>query len=304
MSFFLTFLGFNCSRNLKRSSAAGVIVELPARLCKSQSTVPPVEFCISSRTSELRPNNNVVCKTILSTSPLLDLECFSSDKWTKSLILRELELPADRDHQAERHELSSDKRYLKFGAMSKCSICDVDGVRVQNPKLCGDCQDWDDLQHISSCHEKQDKFAHLNPVLFCYKHNPWWPPMRKTNYSHPKDMKFRQLEDFTTSEDCMICKTVRDALLAQTTTDTRAKIAVWKPFVYDPCDDHRMISREAAEQRGMLPTSQKCVLTVIIATSPQKKRTGRSCRESSNWICVMKNGVTHCWLHPSGRGSR
>lgn len=155
--------------------------------------------------------------------------------------------------------------------MSKCSICDVDGVRVQNPKLCGDCQDWDDLQHISSCHEKQVKFAHLNPVLFCYKHNPWWPPMRKTNYSHPKDMKFRQLEDFMASGDCMICKNVRDTLQVHITTDTKAKIAVWKPFVYDPCDEHRMTSEEAAEQREMLPTSQKCVLAVIVATSPQKE---------------------------------
>ncbi|KAI7777640.1 hypothetical protein LA080_003201 [Diaporthe eres] len=140
--------------------------------------------------------------------------------------------------------------------MSKCSICDVDDVRPPNPRLCGDCQDWDDLQHVSSCREKQDKFAHLNPALFCYKHNPWWPPMRKNNYSHPKDMKYRQLEDFTASGDCMICEAVRDALQAHITADTNAKIAVWKPFVYDPCDDHRTISEEVAVQQGMLPTSQ------------------------------------------------
>lgn len=155
--------------------------------------------------------------------------------------------------------------------MSKCSICDVDDVRPPNPRLCGDCQDWDDLQHVSSCREKQDKFAHLNPVLFCYKHNPWWPPMRKNNYSHPRDMKYRQLEDFTASGDCMICKAVRDALQAHITADTNAKIAVWKPFVYDPCGDHYMISEEVAVQQGMLPTSQKCVLAVVIATSPREE---------------------------------
>lgn len=158
--------------------------------------------------------------------------------------------------------------------MSKCSICDVDEVRPHNPRLCGDCQGWDDLQHISSCHEKQDKFAHLNPLSFCYKHNPWWPPMRKNNYSHPKDLNFRQLEDFATSGDCMICNAVRDALQAHTAGDTRAKIAVWKPFVYDPCDDHLAVSEEEAIRRGMLPTSQKCVLAVVVATSP---------REEENW---------------------
>lgn len=155
--------------------------------------------------------------------------------------------------------------------MSKCSICDVDDVRPPNPRLCGDCQDWDDLQHVSSCREKQDKFAHLNPLLFCYKHNPWWPPMRKNNYSHPRDMKYRQLEDFTASGDCMICKAVRGALQAHITADTNAKIAVWKPFVYDPCNDHYMISEEVAVQQGMLPASQKCVLAVVIATSPRKE---------------------------------
>lgn len=155
--------------------------------------------------------------------------------------------------------------------MSKCSICDVDGVRPHNPRLCEDCQDWDDLQHISSCYEKQDKFAHLNPIDFCYRHYPYWPPMRKANYSQPKDMKFRKLEDFTTSGDCMICKAVRDALQAHISTDTNAKIAVWKPFVFDPCDHHRKTSEEVAVQRGMLPTSQKCVLAVVVALSPRVK---------------------------------
>lgn len=155
--------------------------------------------------------------------------------------------------------------------MSKCSICDVDEVRSPNPRLCEDCQDWDNLQHISSCYEKQDKFAHLNPILFCYKHDPYWPPRRKANYSQLRDMRFRHLEDFATSGGCMICHPVREALQAHITADTKAKIAVWKPFVYDPCDDHRKTSEKLAVQRGILPTSQKCVLAVVVALSPQEE---------------------------------
>lgn len=158
--------------------------------------------------------------------------------------------------------------HLKLEAMSKCSICEVDRVRPQNPRLCGDCQHWDDLQHASSCYEKLDKFAHLDPLLFCYKHNPWWPPKRKGIYSDMRDLNFRLLEDFLTSGDCVICTAVRDTLQAHTTAKNKAKIAVWKPFVYDPCDDHRAIPEEMAVQRGMLPTTQKCVLAVVVATSP------------------------------------
>lgn len=153
--------------------------------------------------------------------------------------------------------------------MSKCSICDTGSSRPHNPRLCEDCQDWDDLHHISSCHEKQNKFAHLNPVVFSYKHNPSWPPSLKTKYSDPRDMKFRELGDFTASGDCMICKTVHDALRAHVWAGTKAKIAVWKPFVYDPCEHHRRMSEEVATQRGILPTSQKCVLAVVVAKSRQ-----------------------------------
>ncbi|KAF9873415.1 hypothetical protein CkaCkLH20_09228 [Colletotrichum karsti] len=153
--------------------------------------------------------------------------------------------------------------------MSKCTICDTSRPRHHNPRLCNDCQDWDDLQHVSSCLEKQDKFAHLNPVLFCYKHNPDWPPMRKNNYSEMKDLSYQTPEDFSTSTGCMICEKVKDVLAAHTTEETKAKIAVWKPFVHDPCDDHWAVSKETAAQQTMLPTTQKCVLALVIATSPR-----------------------------------
>lgn len=155
--------------------------------------------------------------------------------------------------------------------MSKCSICDSGLPREPNPNLCGDCQDWDDLQHVASCLTKQGKFEPLNPVLFSYKHNPWWPPAQKNNYANPEDLKYRGLHDFSGSGKCFICAAVRHALQAQETTETKCKIAVWKPFVYDPCDDHRMMPGEAAVQNGMLPTIQKVVLAVVLATSSRSK---------------------------------
>lgn len=154
--------------------------------------------------------------------------------------------------------------------MSLCSICDTDRPRQYNPSLCDDCQDWDDLQHVASCRTKQGQFAPLNPLLFSYKHNPWWPPAQKNNYAELKDLAFRELHDFVSAGACILCAMVREALQAHTATETetRCKIAVWKPFVYDPCDEHRSLSKQSTEQGGKLPTLQRVVLAVVVATSP------------------------------------
>lgn len=155
--------------------------------------------------------------------------------------------------------------------MSICSICDSGRPRPYNPSLCNDCQDWDDLQHVASCRTKQAQFAPLDPLLFSYKHNPWWPPAQKNNYAELKDLEFRELHDFASARACIMCATVREALQALHSAETKCKIAVWKPFVHDPCDEHRAMPEEVSAQSGKLPTLQRVVLAVVVATSPRSQ---------------------------------
>ncbi|KAF7536033.1 hypothetical protein G7054_g4890 [Neopestalotiopsis clavispora] len=167
--------------------------------------------------------------------------------------------------------------------MSCCSICTPEGAeqRRRNPRLCDDCQDWDDLQHVSSCLEKQQKFKPVNPLWFCYKHNPDWPPMRKNGYCELKDLDFYGLKHWQSRRDgCMMCSALSSVLEDQYTSITRqsnndatatgiqpkVQLAYWKPFVFDPLDHHRINNEAKALEKGMLPWSQNCVLAVCLST--------------------------------------
>ncbi|KAI0405483.1 heterokaryon incompatibility protein-domain-containing protein [Xylaria palmicola] len=160
-------------------------------------------------------------------------------------------------------------------AVRQCTICEARDVgyapRV-NPKLCSDCQDWDDLLHVNLCRERTESHAAVNPVLFCYKHNPDWPPSRKGGYSELKDMTFRSGEYFAARRECIMCSAVGDAL--QRARDESGdgqvtKIAVWRPFILDPGKNQWNVRDEqTAMEKGMVPWLQKCVLAICIATAP------------------------------------
>ncbi|KAI1868388.1 hypothetical protein JX265_007211 [Neoarthrinium moseri] len=163
--------------------------------------------------------------------------------------------------------------------MSLCSICSPGGDAPsppckRNPRLCDDCQDWDDLQHVSSCLEKQQKFKPVNPLHFCYKHNRDWPPMRKAGYCDLKELDFHGGEYFASRRDnCMMCSTVGDVLenrITEDSRDSKVRLAIWKPFVFDPLDHHRSTSKDAAVSKGLLPWSQTCVLAVCMAKEDEK----------------------------------
>ncbi|KAI1181097.1 heterokaryon incompatibility protein-domain-containing protein [Nemania sp. FL0916] len=159
----------------------------------------------------------------------------------------------------------------------QCTICEAKEAgfapRV-NWRLCADCQDWDDLLHVNYCRERHEAHAALNPVLFCYKHNPDWPPSRKGGYSEFKDLTFFSAEHFA-RRSCILCSAVGDALeRARREVETEkegvkeTKIAVWRPFILDPKKNQQnVLDESAAAEKGMVPWRQKCVLAVCIATS-------------------------------------
>ncbi|KAI0419027.1 heterokaryon incompatibility protein-domain-containing protein [Xylaria grammica] len=157
----------------------------------------------------------------------------------------------------------------------QCTICEANDAgyapRV-NPRLCGDCQDWDDLLHVNFCRERSEAHAPLNPVSFCYKHNPNWPPNRKGNYSELKGLTFFSHEHFATRRHCIMCSAVGDALEKASSEGgdgQETKIAVWRPFIFDPGKNQWNVRDEqTAMEKGMVPWFQKCVLAVCVATTP------------------------------------
>ncbi|KAI1111852.1 heterokaryon incompatibility protein-domain-containing protein [Nemania sp. NC0429] len=163
-----------------------------------------------------------------------------------------------------------------------CTICsarDAGRPARVNPRLCAGCQDWDDLLHVNYCRERADGHAPLNPVLFCYKHNPNWPPARKGNYGEFKDLEFFSADHYYAARaeggdggGCIMCSAVGDALrrAAEDVIDGRGmRIAVWRPFILDPAKNQWNVRDEqTALEKGMVPWSQKCVLAVVIATAP------------------------------------
>ncbi|KAI0097945.1 heterokaryon incompatibility protein-domain-containing protein [Nemania sp. FL0031] len=160
-------------------------------------------------------------------------------------------------------------------SVRQCTICEAkdlgEAPRV-NLRLCRDCQDWDDLLHINYCRERAGHHAPLNPVPFCYKHNPDWPPNRKGNYSELKDLTFFSSEHYAARRDCIMCSAVGDALQRASSENgdgQETKIAVWRPFILDPAKNQWNVHDEkTAMEKGMLPWLQKCVLAICIATTP------------------------------------
>lgn len=158
----------------------------------------------------------------------------------------------------------------------QCTICEAKDAgfapRV-NPKLCSDCQGWDDILHVNLCPERTESHAALDPVPFCYKHNPDWPPNRKGNYSALKDLTFFSSAHYAARRgSCMMCATVGDALekaARENGSGRQTKMAVWRPFIFDPGRNQWNVRDEqTAAEKGMVPWLQKCVLAVCIATAP------------------------------------
>ncbi|TGJ84904.1 hypothetical protein E0Z10_g3880 [Xylaria hypoxylon] len=159
--------------------------------------------------------------------------------------------------------------------LRQCTICEAKDAghapRV-NPRLCGGCQDWDDLLHVNYCRERAETHAPLNPVPFCYKHNPNWPPSRKGNYSELKTLEFFSREHFAVRRQCIMCSAVGDALeraISESEDGQETKIAVWRPFIFDTGKHQWNVRDEqTAMEKGMVPWLQKCVLAICIATAP------------------------------------
>ncbi|KAJ2988098.1 hypothetical protein NUW58_g4154 [Xylaria curta] len=157
----------------------------------------------------------------------------------------------------------------------QCTICEAKNAghrpRV-NPRLCSDCQDWDDLLHVNYCRERTSSHAPLNPTLFSYKHNPDWPPSRKGNYSELKDLAFFSGEYFAARRHCLMCSVLGDALQragSENGDGQETKLAVWRPFILDPGRNQLNVRDEqTAVEKGMVPWLQKCVLAICIATAP------------------------------------
>ncbi|KAI3327017.1 heterokaryon incompatibility protein-domain-containing protein [Xylariaceae sp. AK1471] len=160
----------------------------------------------------------------------------------------------------------------------QCTICETKAAgrppRV-NPRLCSDCQDWDDILHVTLCREKTQSHVPLDPVLFSYKHNPSWPsksPNSAAGYSEPKELKFYSSDYFAARRDyCMMCLELGDALQRASSESEghETKLAVWRPFIFDPSRNQWNVRDEqTAAEKGMVPWLQKCVLAICIATVP------------------------------------
>lgn len=156
-----------------------------------------------------------------------------------------------------------------------CTVCEAKDAgrpaRV-NPRLCADCQDWDDLLHVNYCRERTGAHAPLDPVRFSYKHNPDWPPSRKGNYGALSDLAFFSADHFAARGPvCIMCSAVGDALRRASSEGgegRETKIAVWRPFILDPGKNQWNVRDEqTALEKGMVPWTQKCVLAVCIATA-------------------------------------
>jgi len=178
----------------------------------------------------------------------------------------------------------------------KCTICEAHEQGFaprKNDRLCDEHQDWDDILHVTFCKEVREQHPGVNPTLFCYKHNPDWPPNKKGGYSELKDLVYRSREYYRRRGDCLVCVHVRNVLETAVAErerdrqgqgegaggeeDVQVTIAIWRPFICDLTQTQKAVRDEqAAIEKGMLPWQQKCVLALCIATSTPPTSTEES----------------------------
>ncbi|KAI0389311.1 heterokaryon incompatibility protein-domain-containing protein [Xylariaceae sp. FL0594] len=189
----------------------------------------------------------------------------------------------------------------------KCTICEAHEqglARDRNARLCDEHQGWDDIQHATYC----TKHVVVNPLHFCYKHNPDWPPTPRGDYLGLKDLTYRSREYYLDGDDdeldqrrdCLVCAEVVRVLEkaieergrdsgkqdqrdgeggGEGENDVKVKIAVWRPFT---CDLFQQTQQELIQEEEstveapvLLPHPKKgVVLALCIATSSSPKAGG------------------------------
>lgn len=112
-----------------------------------------------------------------------------------------------------------------------CTICRATSPRRPNPRLCRDCQDWDDFTHVVFC--KGDEYAKIHPDAFSLRHNEFdkaaIPDSQKDYYDRDlQDLEYRPLSRLlSTAEKCIVCRCVADMLSSRHVQENNdARIAI------------------------------------------------------------------------------
>ncbi len=111
-----------------------------------------------------------------------------------------------------------------------CTICD--GSLPPNPRLCGDCQSWDNFTHLTQCGARQH--AQLDPSIFTApRETDKADRGMRDDFPHTiKDLTYQNLDEIQSSRQCMVCRMKGDffqELVRDTLSTQNPKFATWKP---------------------------------------------------------------------------
>ncbi|KAL9110008.1 MAG: hypothetical protein Q9227_005347 [Pyrenula ochraceoflavens] len=174
---------------------------------------------------------------------------------------------------------------------SNCTICE--NPSHFNPKLCNECQNWNDLTHLFHCQHEQ--YRSTNTDLFSIQaiHKisdevfaeacADLPPAFLEHVS--ENFSLHTLEDYAdpVRKSCIVCKTIgeamRDHFDRERLYGSKARVAVWRPFpasirsIEGPecINNVQYQNGKQAERTPGDPTTDsgalmECVLPIVILT--------------------------------------
>lgn len=144
-------------------------------------------------------------------------------------------------------------------AQDDCSIC-IQGLSApSNPLLCGDCQIWNGLGHVTDC--LRDEYPGIDPELF--SHESGVQGLYKRVYNAGLDtLTFRPLDSASARGACLVCTEIRRVIYdsADSVGEMRDwKVAVWRPFSF-PHSSPEVKDQDPKEGRVARVITPVCLL--------------------------------------------
>lgn len=149
----------------------------------------------------------------------------------------------DRDCSMRRHGAPG-RHVCGSKPQRECKTSDRSSQPLLNPKLCYDCQAWDDITHVTIC--LKDEYPDIHSEAFS------WHPMER-NISYKRDLEqltFHNLDYYSPSKGCRFCSRVWHYVIENilyASKDLNILIATWRPFQLESyplgkdweCDDNK-----------------------------------------------------------------
>lgn len=141
-----------------------------------------------------------------------------------------------------------------------CTICE--GQHPPNPRLCGNCQSWNDIPHLRICDEPS--YLKLDAYRFMNRGSQGPRGVHPHTFD---DIAYQDLNAFKGRRGCMICQLVSDSVQhfgqqhISNGSKSALKFGLWRPFL----------------MRHVASTAYTDSSTLTAAPSPNASLTGRIC---------------------------